>query len=290
MSLVIKNILLPVLIIAAFAECQGQSSELGIGAGMSLYWGDLNANNASSNLTNARPAVQFYAKNNINGHVNVVANLLISKLTADDSNSDAEDRILRNLNFFSPLAELTAGVDINIFNYNPTHYKADFTPFFHIGIGAFYFNPKTKYNDETIALQPLGTEGQGMPGVARNKYSRIQPVIPIGGGLKLSLGNGWAISGSATTRLTFTDYIDDVSTIYVDYTFLQKYNGDMAAYLSDRRDEFSNLPEGGFIGSNDNRGGSDVNDYYFTVMIGISKVFKGNIFSIKNGSSCPSKF
>ena len=36
------------------------------------------------------------------------------------------------------------------------------------GVGGFYFDPKAQFQNTWVRLKPLGTEGQGLEGGARN--------------------------------------------------------------------------------------------------------------------------
>jgi hypothetical protein len=74
------------------------------------------------------------------------------------------------------------------------------------GFGVAYFNPKADYQGKTYVLQPLQTEGVS--------YSRVTPVIPFGLGIRLKMGPNMNISFEGGYRKTFTDYMDDVSTVY----------------------------------------------------------------------------
>jgi hypothetical protein len=89
-----------------------------------------------------------------------------------------------------------------------------------------YFNPTTVYQGNTIALQPLKTE--------LVSYSRVTPVIPVGLGLRFKLGPFSNLSIEGGFRKTFTDYLDDVSTIHYDPS---KFSDPLAAALSDRGPE-----------------------------------------------------
>lgn len=271
-------------------DANSQSSEYGVGLGASVYWGDMNSESITGSAEHAHPAFQAFARYNLSNRLNFKSSLAVGKLSGDDAKSTDELRQQRNLNFHSSLIELAFLAEFNLFKYNPNSSRIAFTPYFTGGFAFFHFNPKTTYNGETIALQPLGTEGQGVPGDSKNKYKRIALAIPIGGGLKMSFGNGWTIGGSLIGRLTTTDYIDDLSTDYADYNFLLRYNGEMAAYLSDRRDEYFGLNEGSFNDPSKVRGGPDVKDYYITMMVTVGKVLKGNIFSLRSKSACPTAF
>ena len=71
-------------------------------------------------------------------------------------------------------------------------------------------NPTTHFNNEEINLQPLGTEGQGTSLSNKKNYSLIQLCIPIGAGIKMTLGKRSSLSLEFGLRKTFTDYLDDI--------------------------------------------------------------------------------
>ena len=99
------------------------------------------------------------------------------------------------------------------------------------------------------ALQPLETEGV--------KYSRTQPVIPVGLGVRVKLDPFFNILLEGGYRFTFTDYLDDVSIHrYPDPATLKS---DLSRALSDRRSEIGyDLPYNKGV-----RGNPKENDGYF---------------------------
>lgn len=101
-----------------------------------------------------------------------------------------------------------------------------------LGFGGFFYNPKARYNDKWVALKPLSTEGQGLPGGAK-PYKRVSFCVPYGIGFKNALSPEWTIGFEAGVRKTFTDYIDDVSGVYYDNNALLAAKGQMAADLAD---------------------------------------------------------
>ena len=98
------------------------------------------------------------------------------------------------------------------------------------GIGAFYFNPKAFYANQWVPLQPLGTEGQGIGPL--NKYLRFNISLPLGIGFRYAINYQWRLGIEVDYRKTFTDYIDDVSTVYYSPDSLLKYRGPAAVYLA----------------------------------------------------------
>ncbi len=102
------------------------------------------------------------------------------------------------------------------------------------GIGFLHFNPKSRVNfqGDWIALQPLGTEGQGLEGGGK-KYLRYTMCIPVGIGFKYPITNQWHIGLEYGLRKTFSDYIDDVSGEYFDRGQIRDARGDQAMYFAD---------------------------------------------------------
>ena len=86
--------------------------------------------------------------------------------------------------------------------------------------------------------------------------------MPFGGGLKWKISESVNLNAELNWRLTFTDYLDDVSGKYPDLDLLRAQRGDIAAQLSNR----SALPRA----EGTQRGNSSVGDYYFTFHIGLA--------------------
>jgi hypothetical protein len=134
-----------------------------------------------------------------------------------------------------------------------------------IGIGLLRFNPKAKYNGEWVALAPLETEGV--------KYARIQPVIPIGLGARIKVNPFFNVLIEGGYRITFTDYLDDVSsTRYPDPTTLKS---DLSRALSDRRPEIGTQPSDYLKGK---RGNPSNNDGYFIGNVTVQYYLPTEIF------------
>ncbi len=186
----------------------------------------------------------------------------------------------RNLSFRSPIIELSEVVEFSIirekfgYRYNSKHArKLKATPNLYIfaGIGGFYFNPKAQYLDgKWYSLQPLGTEGQGIVST-RPKYSRIQMSIPFGVGLNCMLTKSWGIGFDFGFRYTLTDYIDDVSSTYVDPDI---FDDPIASYFSNPDSKYS-------VGAGEQRGDSNWNDAYMFLTIKVTY----KLFSSRRGRS-----
>lgn len=277
----VKLILLLTILITKLSVAQYY--EAGVGIGLSLYYGDLNAPDLSTNLTNSRFAIQGFARYLPHANYGVRANLMIGRLYGDDNKSKEQFQKTRNLRFHSILVEASVMGEYYLFGYDAREGTQLFSPYATAGVALFYFNPKADYQGQTYALQPLGTEGQGLPGMP-SKYSRLSFAIPFGGGIKFKINDRWNFNVELLARKTFTDYIDDVSTNYVDINELSAANGPISAALSNRIGEALgsepvNLPGG-------KRGGSGVDDYYFSFMIGVSANLE-TIFGIGKSEHTP---
>lgn len=146
-------------------------------------------------------------------------------------------RLQRNLSFRNTLWELTVDGVVDLFpNRKDMRRRVHFTPYAFAGVGLLFHNPKAELNGKWVALKPLGTEGQNMPGIGQDKkYHRFQFVIPYGVGVRYKLSMFLDLALQIGWRYTFTDYLDDVSYEYVDKS-LFAYQSD-AQVLSDRSTE-----------------------------------------------------
>ena len=104
-----------------------------------------------------------------------------------------------------------------------------FRPYIVGGAGFFHFNPKSEYNEpggtkRMVELKPLRLEGQGFAEYPdRKEYSLIQKELLFGGGVKYYLNESMYVGFEVLHRKTFTDYIDDVSTKYINPALFNTY-------------------------------------------------------------------
>jgi len=203
-----------------------QYNELGFQIGMSRYKGELSQHSIDFKFLHLAGGV-FY-RHNWNRHWSWIAELNLGKISGDDSRSTSAFEQNRNLNFTSSIIDFTPGIEFNFLPYETGNPAYPFTPYIFTGLSIFKFNPKSG----GVELQPLGTEGQGLPG--RDKpYKRISMAIPIGGGIKISVGQNVGMGIQVSARRSYSDYVDDVSTTYPDMNQLKASHGAEAAYYSD---------------------------------------------------------
>lgn len=207
-------------------------SELGFMIGGSYYIGDLNR---FAHFRNTQLAGGLVYRYNINSRVSFRANFTYGSVVGDDSQAKSALLKNRNLSFRSDIFELGAGVEFNYFPFQLGHDRYKGTAYVLAEIGMFKMNPQTRYNDEWVDLQPLGTEGQGSALSSKGKYPLYQVCIPLGVGVKISLGKAASINFEYGIRKTFTDYLDDVkSDSFITSADLSEANGPLAASLANK--------------------------------------------------------
>ena len=275
---------IPILLFST--KSSSQYCEFGIGLGSTLYYGDLNAPDLSTNLGNSEFAGQLILRYVAKKNIVIRANLTLGKLSGDDRKSELEFQKIRNLRFTSLVVEGALLGEYYIFGYDTKASSQLFSPYFTVGFGFFHFNPKSDLNGEIYNLQPLGTEGQGLPGQV-GKYSKMALAIPFGGGVKIKINDKYNFGIELLARRSFTDYIDDVSTVYANTEDLFANYGEISAAFADRRGEALGVPQLNTPGFK--RGGSSVDDYYFSFMFNLTANLE-SIFGLGQGSGsidCP---
>lgn len=169
-------------------------------------------------------------------------NLLYARVSGRDNLTQDPYRQNRNLNFRSPILEFSGQMEFYfVKKRDGSRYKlrqiagakkVDMEWYMFLGIGGFWFNPKGQYNGNWYALQPIGTEGQNLV-PTRRPYRRFSGCIPYGVGGKYGIDQNLSVGFEIGFRYTFTDYLDDVSTTYVDKTLMLANQGQLATNLAD---------------------------------------------------------
>lgn len=203
-----------------------KGTELGGWIGAAHYFGDLN------NLYRVNEpglAGGFIARHNHNNRLSTQVMINYARVRAHDSKSSNLYDQRRNLSFFSDVFEICPSISFNFFELDHGKNYYGLSPHLITGLSVIYFTPKANYMGTTYSLRNLGTEGQ-----AKNQeYSNLSAAWLIGFGLKLDLSYHWSLNFDVDTRFTFTDYLDDVSKNYPNFSSLQTERGNVAVALSD---------------------------------------------------------
>jgi hypothetical protein len=212
-----------------------RSLELGAFLGCSFYLGDLNPDGFFNQFT--RVGAGLVVRYNLNNRLGFRYNMLFGTVTADDAQSSSSSQRERNLNFKSPIDEFSVQAEFNFLEYELGNPKHSYTPYIFAGFGVFKMNPQGSFGNQWVALQPLGTEGQGTSANPNKPYHLLQPCIPFGIGFKTNFSKTICISIEWGMRKTFTGYIDDVSGSYANPALLvanRGVNGQMAVIMADK--------------------------------------------------------
>lgn len=264
--------LLFILLVSLPSLVFSQHTEFGFLLGASNYMGELSNNNSTIYFQETKPAIGVFGKYNLNELLAVRLGFNYGAIAGQDSNSPNQAIKTRNFSFRSNLYEFGLTGELNVPGYQPYNLDRPLSAFIFGGIALTKFNPKARYNDNLVALQPLGTEGQGISGY-ETPYSRILFAIPFGIGVKYALNDAINLGLEVGARYTFTDYLDDVGGVYADHIELLAGNGEIAAALGNRS-TFNNEPI--TVEAGTARGVSSNNDWYFITGITLSYNFLDN--------------
>jgi hypothetical protein len=240
--------------------------------GFSSYQGEFN----QSPIVFARsnPAIGAFVRMNFNRHIAIKGNVYLGSISGADSNANDDVTRNRNLHFRSRIIDVGAQVEFNFLSGYEVLRSRNKTAFYSfIGLNVVRFDPEAQDNSgEWVRLQPLNTEGQGT--VAYNdirQYSLAQLVIPLGLGIKHNIRDRWTLGFEVGPRITFTDYLDDVSGYYPDNDYLSAQRGPLSAEMSNRT---ADKTLGSLNPRNDVlRGDPNNNDWYVFTGLTLSYTF-----------------
>jgi len=266
-----KKFLLIGMLIPVLVQAQWHVNLLG---GFSNYIGDLQSRNYTTQQSHF--AFSGGLQYDLSPHFSILGNLSYAKVGASDAYSSKPTVVARNLSFQSRIYEGNLLLEYNLLDLS----EHRFTPYAFAGVALYHFNP---YAFDTLGnklyLRQLSTEGQGLAAYPdRKPYSLTQFAIPFGGGIKMRVTDNVVIAYEIGLRKLFTDYLDDVSTTYVDQAALLAARGPDAVKMAYRGGELKTgepYPADGTV-----RGNSKTKDWYYISGIRVTIGLFGN----KNGA------
>jgi len=244
---------------------------LTFGGGPATYLGDISNRGEFGDLNGH---AVFGAEYYLNHRASVRSELTWFQISGNDANAK-DDRRERNLSFKTSALELSfTGVYYLVPQGVRFYQRPKLNPYVFGGVGLLYFNPTTIDSlGRKQSLQPLMTENV--------KYSRFQPVVPLGLGIKIKLDPFFNLVVEGGYRKTFTDYLDDVSsTRYVKLDDLKNQSAS-ARELSDRRQGKNAPVNDDQRPTKGRRGNPTANDSYFFMSVKVQyylphQVFRGS--------------
>ena len=223
-----------------------------VGTGVTSYFGELNN---PGDFLDTKLNLNFGLQYKIGYRFGVRAEITWYQLSGTDEEADDPGRTTRNLSFVSNNYEVNVSGIAKLFPEGERFYQRQrFNVYAFYGVGFTFFNPRAELDGQKYSLAPLMTEGV--------KYSRVTTVLPIGGGIQLTVNPFFNVSLEGGLRKVFTDYLDDVSTEYVNNA---DFSDPIAQSLADRRPELG-LP---VMAEGSKRGNPDKKDAYFIANIKI---------------------
>lgn len=281
--------IITILAVCLCVNLNAQTHEFNAGMGYAYYIGDLNTLNNSNkgplaavldhtDLKNFKTNLSLGYRMNFRNQWSLGLTYNMMQISGYDNDVVAGGyadidfgRKIRNLSFFSTVNMATVDV-----RFEPLRKMAQwknkkilFSPYISGGVGIFGFNPKTVYINQKVELQPLGTEGQGLPGKP-GKYSLTEWTVPIGMGIKCYTPNRKFSAGiDLRYNITFTDYLDDVSGSHANEKLIRSnYDAATAQMVIDLANRID--PKYSAYPSDEPRGNPKNNDHIISGLIQFS--------------------
>ncbi len=201
--------------------------DYGLKVGASNYLGDIGGKYlprrdfvVDMHLESTRFATGLYGRYKVNKRLAFSANFDWIRITDRDAYTTYAPRRARNANFQNDLLELGGRAELTIWYDNDIgnkgYYNPDFKVFLFGGLAGYRTNPKgqiysngdLQYGGEWFSLRDWKTEGQ------KEAYSKYGLAIPAGIGAYFTYNKKWRVQWDLSWRTVFTDYLDDISTVY----------------------------------------------------------------------------
>ena len=233
-----KRLALVILFILAIAEVadaqsfysrrRDRSWMFSFGVGVSTYHGDLHDVFYDGLGSAVGGTIGLGLRKKLGSQMSVRLDLNFYQISGDDAASGVfsdrsadqrggsregqqDTRYFRNLSFASTNVEASLLFTFNLIPVNGSYTRRPvINPYLMFGIG-FTSNNPTGESDTfgKVNLRPLNTEA--LPGVG---YSGSLLAIPVGIGIRIKANQYIDVLLEAGRRFLFSDYLDDVSTVY----------------------------------------------------------------------------
>ena len=255
-SLLLIILCLSFLGIKSFSQDGNKGTYIGFFLGKMNYQGDLNPN--SFTFAHSKATTGIAVRQSLNRWVSFKGGFAIGYIDAAD-HYNRDYLKTRNLSFKTTVKEISIGLEASLLDLSTTR----FTPYVFGDVVLYHFNPWAyDMSGKKVFLQPLSTEGQGLSQFPEQKpYKLTQIALGFGFGARYAINENMNIGVEMLQRKTFTDYLDDVSSIYVDQNVLLQAKGAKTVEMAYRGDEISGgLP---YPNHGEQRGTPTEMDWYY---------------------------
>ena len=211
--------LLILSLLAVFSQVKAQfndpmTMEVGPHVGASFYMGDLNPM-----YPFAQSKLQYGGIVRFNYDNRWTFRFDYARATVMASDEVIKWRPERNLNFTSTINDFSLTAEFNFLEYYTGNPKKNVSPYIFGGISVFHYTTYAIVGDTLLNLRGYDTEAP-LDSNAKwydRMFGKSSPVcvsIPFGFGVKFSLSRHMAATVEWRMQKTFTDYLDDVGTVY----------------------------------------------------------------------------
>ena len=247
--------------------------EVGPHVGVSYYMGDLNPM-----LPFAQSQLQYGGLVRFNYNNRWTFRFDYSRATVTASDEVIKWRPERGLNFTSKINDFSLTAEFNFLEYYTGNPKKNVSPYIFGGISVFQYTAFANVGDLLVDLSDYATEGPEDPDAKwyDKMFGKTSPIgvsIPFGMGVKFSLSRHMAATVEWRMQKTFTDYLDDVATVYPEQHAVYTYEDGSTYDLTDPTD--NNYTPG------QQRGNSAFNDWF-----GMARVSLTWKFNLPDGRGC----
>ena len=247
--------------------------EVGPHVGVSYYMGDLNPM-----LPFAQSQLQYGGLVRFNYNNRWTFRFDYSRATVTASDEVIKWRPERGLNFTSKINDFSLTAEFNFLEYYTGNPKKNVSPYIFGGISVFQYTAFANVGDLLVDLSDYATEGPEDPDAKwyDKMFGKTSPIgvsIPFGMGVKFSLSRHMAATVEWRMQKTFTDYLDDVATVYPEQHAVYTYEDGSTYDLTDPTD--NNYKPG------QQRGNSALNDWF-----GMARVSLTWKFNLPDGRGC----
>ncbi len=181
-----------------------QLNDIGFGLGGFNATGDITKRYYLKNL---RPAGNVFFRTNISDALGLRYGIMGGWLEGKNR-IDSDTAGISSFNL--SLLEASVLLEYHFLDYKSKHSRVHWTPLLYFGAGLF---------------MPIGNLGSDLG------YSRIQPTIPLGFGVKYKINPKFDIGLEASSRITFFDYLDRVADYDPRFRYGNKYNFDVYYFV-----------------------------------------------------------
>ncbi len=190
-SYIFATVLLAVITVsAADSYCQtSQHEEVGLMAGVGMYYGEINPDKV---LYNPRPALGFSLRHVFSSRLSVSFQTMWCKLQGSDADSDSPVQKARGASFCNELVDMSLQGEIYFLPLIPGDDRHSFSPYIAGGPG--------------LAVASFPSEG-------------LRFCIPFGAGVRYCPNDVVTLSVEWKFRKLFSDLLDNIGVDYYDMSF-----------------------------------------------------------------------